>query len=161
MKDPLMETAAMPKDLAQPLFRHILVPTDFSHRSDAAVSYALQLAKQTHGQLTLLHVLPEPSALDYTLGGFPETEQDRAKEEASSLLDETVAHAKRTFLEIDSRLRTGLDLRHEILAAAKEVSADLLVLTTHKFLGWKNLFFGSDAEKILEHAPCPILILRF
>jgi nucleotide-binding universal stress UspA family protein len=72
-----------------------------------------------------------------------------------------VAHAKRTFLEIDSRLRTGLDLRHEILAAAKEVSADLLVLTTHKFLGWKNLFFGSDAEKILEHAPCPILILRF
>ena len=122
MKDPRMGTAAVPKDLAQNVFRHILVPT---------------------------------------LGGFPETEQDRAKEEASSLLDEAVAHAKRTFLEIDSRLRTGLDLRHEILNTAKEISADLLVLTTHKFAGWKNLLFGSDAEKILEHAQCPILILRF
>ena len=117
--------------------------------------------RSTHAQLTLLHVLPEPSALDYTLGGFPETEQDRAKEEASSLLDEAVAHAKRTLLEIDSRLRTGLDLRHEILNTAKEISADLLVLTTHKFAGWKNLLSGSDAEKILEHAQCPILILRF
>ena len=110
---------------------------------------------------TLLHVLPEPSALDYTLGGFPETEQDRAKEEASSLLDEAVAHAKRTFLEIDSKLRTGLDLRHEILNTAREISADLLVLTTHKFAGWKNLLFRSDAAKILEHAQCAILILRF
>ena len=161
MKDSRMATAAVPKDLAQPVFSHILVPTDFSHRSEAAVSYAVQLAKQTHAQLTLLHVLPEPSALDYTLGGFPETEQDRAKEEASNLLDEAVADAKRTFLEIDSRLRTGLDLRHEILNTAKEISADLLVLTTHKFAGWNNLLSGSDAEKILEHAQCPILILRF
>jgi nucleotide-binding universal stress UspA family protein len=161
MKDPRMQTAAVPKDLAQNVFRHILVPTDFSDRSEAAVSYAVQLAKQTYAQLTLLHVLPEPSALDYTLGGFPGKEQDQAKEEASSLLDEAVARAKRTFLEIDSRLRTGLDLRHEILNTAKEISADLLVLTTHKFAVWKKLLFGSDAEKILDHAQCPILILRF
>ena len=56
MKDSRMATAAVPKDPVQPVFRHILVPTDFSHRSEAAVSYALQLAKQTHAQLTLLHV---------------------------------------------------------------------------------------------------------
>ena len=161
MKDPRIATSAVPKDLARPVFSHILVPSDFSHRSQAAVSYALQLAKQAHAQLTLLHVLPELSDLDYTLGEFPETEQDRAKEEASNLLDEAVADAKRTFLEIDSRLRTGLDLRHEILNTAKEISADLLVLTTHKFAGWKNLLFGSDAEKILEHVQCPVLILRF
>jgi nucleotide-binding universal stress UspA family protein len=161
MKDSRMATTAVAKDLAQNVFRHILVPTDFSLRSEAAVSYALQLAKHAHAQLTLLHVLPKPSALDYTLGGFPETEQDRAKEEASSLLDEAVAHAKRTFLEIDSKLRTGLDLRYEILNTAREISADLLVLTTHKFAGWKNLLFRSDAAKILEHAQCAILILRF
>jgi nucleotide-binding universal stress UspA family protein len=120
-----LKATAMPRDLVPPVFRHILVPTDFSHKSEAAVSYALQLAKQAHGQLTLLHVLPEPSA-DYTLGGFPETEQDRAQEEASGLLDEAVAQAKRTFLEIDSKLRIGLDLRREILNTAKEISADLL-----------------------------------
>jgi nucleotide-binding universal stress UspA family protein len=159
MKDHQMGTAAVPKDLAQIVFRHIFVPTDFSHRSEAAVSYAVHLAKQSHAQLALLHVLPEP--LNYTLSGFPETERNRAKEETSSLLDETVAHAKRTFLDIDSRLRTGLDLRHDILNAAKEISADLLVLTTHKFAGWKKLLFGSDAEKFLEHAQCPIIILRF
>jgi len=121
VKDSQMATAAVPKDLAQPVFSRILVPTDFSHSSEAAVSYALQLAKQTHAQLTPLHVLPEPAALDYTLSGFPETEQDRAKEEGSSLLDEAMAHAKRTFLEIDSRLRTGFDLRHEISNTAKRL----------------------------------------
>jgi universal stress protein A len=71
-----------------------------------------------------------------------------------------LAHAKLTFLEVNAMLRTGLDLHDEIVRAAKNISADLLVLSTHGYTGWKHLFFGSDAEKILQHAPCAILIVR-
>jgi universal stress protein A len=91
--------------------------------------------------------------------GFPHGEWDQAKEEAEKKLVGEVTRAKLTFPEVDSLFRTGLDLRDEILSAAKEVSADLLVLSTHGYTGWKHLLFGSDAEKILEHAPCPILVV--
>jgi universal stress protein A len=145
---------------AEPVFRRILAPTDFSHRSEAALDYAVKLAHRMHGQLTLLHVLPEPSAFDYTMNGYAHGEWDQAKEEAEKNLAEAVTHAKRTFLEVDSKFRSGPDLCHEILSTAKEISADLLVLSTHGYIGWRHLLFGSDAEKILEHAPCPILVVR-
>ncbi len=157
LPDSQIETATAQE---QPVFSRILVPTDFSRRSEAAVDYAIELARRMHAQLTLLHVIPEPSALDYTMGGFPHAELDQVKEEAEKNLAEAVIHAKRTFLEVDSKLRSGLDLRDEILSAAKEISADLLVLSTHGYTGWKHLLFGSDAEKILKQASCPILVIR-
>ena len=55
-------------------FRGILVPTDFSPRSEHAVDYGVQLAKQLRIHLTLLHVVPKPFAIDYTLGGIPGAE---------------------------------------------------------------------------------------
>lgn len=154
------ETAADPFAHLEPVFRRILVPTDFSHRSEVAVAYAVELARKMRGQLTLLHVLPEPSAFDYNIGGYPREEWDQSKEEAEKKLAAALAHAKLTFLEVDAILRTGLDLHDEIVRAAKNISADLLVLSTHGYTGWKHLLFGSDAEKILQHAPCAILIVR-
>ena len=153
------ETAAQSTAPAQSLFSRILAPTDFSNKSEIAVDYAIELGRQMHAQLTLLHVLPERSAFDCAMRGFPHGEWEQAKEEAQKKLAEEVTRAKLTFTEVDSLFRTGLDLRDEILSAIKEISADLLVLSTHGYTGWKHLLFGSDAEKILEHAPCPILVL--
>lgn len=158
--DSRTETAAHPQTPLEPLFWRILAPTDFSHRSEIAVAYAVELARKMHGQLTLLHVLPEPCAFDYNIGGFPREEWDQCKEEAEKKLAGALAHAKLSFLEVDAILRTGLDLHDEIVRAAKNMSADLLVLSTHGYTGWKHLLFGSDAEKILQDAPCAILIVR-
>jgi nucleotide-binding universal stress UspA family protein len=144
---------------AQPLFSRILAPTDFSLRSQAALDYAVKLARRMHGQLTLLHVLAEPSAFDYNMNGFAPGEWEQAKEEAENNLADAVCHAKRTFLEVDAKFRSGPDLCLEILRTANEISADLLVLST-RYTGWKHLLFGSDAEKILEQASCPILVVR-
>ena len=145
--------------MKQSLFSRILAPTDFSHQSEIAVDYAIELARPMHAQITLLHVLPDRSAYDYVMRGFPHGEWDEAKEEAQKKLAEEVTRAKLTFPEVDSMFRTGVDLRDEILSAANEVSADLLVLSTHGYTGWKHLLLGSDAEKILEHALCPILVV--
>jgi universal stress protein A len=154
------ETASQHIAPAQPLFSRILAPTDFSHRSQAALDYAVKLARRMHGQLTLLHVLPEPSAFDYDMNGFAHGEWEQAKAEAENNLADAVCHAKRTFLEVDAKFRSGPDLCLEIIRTANEISADLLVLSTHGYTGWRHLLFGSDAEKILEQAPCPILVVR-
>jgi universal stress protein A len=145
---------------ALPLFRRILAPIDFSPRSKMAIDYAVELARRMSAQLTLLYVLPEPSALDYNIGGFPADEWEQANKEAKEKLADELARAKRTLLEVDAKLRTGSDLHEEILSTAKQISADLLVLSTHGYTGWKHLLFGSDAEKILQGAPCSILVVR-
>ena len=51
-------------------------------------------------------------------------------------------------------------MRDEVIRIAKESPADLLVLSTHGYTGWKHLLLGSNAEKILEQAPCPVLVVR-
>ena len=141
-------------------FRRVVVPTDFSPRSENAINYAVELAQRLVARLTLLHVAPEPSALDYTMAGIPLWDGEEAREQAEKKLAEEVARIKPAHPEVDSLLRTGLFCREEILKAAEEMPADLLVLTTHGYTGWKHLLFGSDAEKILERASCPILIVR-
>jgi nucleotide-binding universal stress UspA family protein len=145
---------------SQPVFTRLLVPTDFSDRSEAAIEYAVEIARMMNAQLTILHIMPEPSAFEYTLGGFPPGEWDQAKEEIEKKLAEETTRTKLIYREVGSLLRTGLDLRDEILKVAREISADLLILSTHGYKGWKHLLLGSDAERILEHAHCPVLIVR-
>jgi universal stress protein A len=139
---------------------HILVPTDFSPNSEKAMSYAIELAKLARAKVTLLHVVPEPSALDYTMEGIPADEIQEWQNEAAKRLAEQLAKAKLEYQSVESVQTIALHPRDEIVRAAAKLSADLLALSTHGYTGWKHLLFGSDAEKILEHAPCPVLIVR-
>jgi universal stress protein A len=141
-------------------FDRILVPTDFSHNSERAVDYAIQLARRLGAKLTLLHVVPEPSALDYEIGGFPTDEIEEWQKEAQKRLAEQLTRAKIEYQEVDSMQRTALHPRDEIVSVAKELQADLLVISTHGYTGWKHLLLGSHTEKILEQASCPTLVIR-
>lgn len=141
-------------------FRLILAPTDFSPNSDRAVDYAIQLAKRLGAKLRLLHIVPEPSALGYSMGGVSVEEIKGWQREAEKKLAEQLTRAKLEYREVDSVQRTGLHPRDEIVSVAAELPADLLVISTHGYTGWKHFLFGSDAEKIVEQAPCPILVVR-
>ena len=141
-------------------FNHILAPTDFSPNSDRAVDYAVQLARRLGAKLTLLHIVPEPSALDYPIGGIPVEEIEGWKKEAEKRMADRLAQAKLQYEEVNSVQRTALHPRAEIIGVARELSADLLFISTHGYTGWKHFLFGSDAEKIFEHACCPTLVVR-
>ena len=145
-----------------PVFRRILVPTDFSLRSEAAIDYAVELARKMLAQLTLLHVRPEPrNRRPWTilLGAFRKKIRENERR-AERCLRDAVAHAKRRVVEVDSKLCSGLDIQQEILSIAKQIPADLLVISTHGYTGWEHLFFGSDTEKMVAHAPCTILVVH-
>ena len=138
----------------------ILVPTDFSARSDRAVKYAVELARRVESHLTLLHVVPAPYPIDYTLGGIPSGEWEKVRHRADQKLEAVLQRAKIEYESVDTLVRIGSDLHEEIVAAAREVYADLVVLSTHGYKGWKLLLFGSDADKLLIKIPCPLIILR-
>ena len=147
-------------DIPKFTFSHILAPTDFSPNSVWAVDYAVQLAQRLGAKLTLVHIVPEPSALDYPIEGIPIQEIEGWKEDAERRMADQLARAKLQYQEVDSVQRTALYPRDEIIRVAKELSADLLVISTHGYTGWKHFWFGSDAEKIFEHADCPTLVVR-
>jgi len=147
-------------DIPKFTFSHILAPTDFSPNSARAVDYAVQLARRLGAKLTLVHIIPEPSALDYPIEGISAGEIERWKEEAERRMAAQLARARLQYHEVESLQRTALHPRDEIVRVARELSADLLVISTHGYTGWKHFWFGSDAEKIFEHADCPTLVVR-
>jgi nucleotide-binding universal stress UspA family protein len=139
---------------------HLVAPTDFSPNSERAIDYAVQLARRLGAKLTLLHVVPDPSALDYSMSGVSVQEIQEWEKEAERKLAEQLARAKIEYEAVDALRRSALHPREEIVRVAREQSADLLVISTHGYTGWKHFLFGSDAEKIVEHAPCPVLVVR-
>jgi nucleotide-binding universal stress UspA family protein len=152
----------VPKSSGSPKFSvsRILAPTDFSQNSEKAVAYAIQLAQRLGAKLTLLHVVPEPSAVDYSMEGISIEEIQRWEEEAEKKMAELLAQAKLEYREIEALQVTALHPRDQIVQAATDLSADLMVISTHGYIGWKHFLLGSDAEKIVQHAPCPVLVVR-
>jgi len=141
-------------------FSQILVPTDFSSKSKAAVDYAVELARRLGAQVTLLHVVREPTPFDYSMSGVPDGQWEQVREDADKKLDEECARAKLSYERVDSLVRTGTGLHEQIVSAVREVSADLVVLSTHGYSGWKLFFFGSGAEQLVHESPCPVLVVR-
>jgi universal stress protein A len=153
-------SATQSSGLWKPGLSKILLPTDFSHRSERALAYALELGQRLGAKVTLLHVVPEASILDYTMEGVPPEEVQGWLREAEKGLADQLARAKRQYQHVDSMLETALHPCEEIVRVAKELAVDFMVLSTHGYTGWKHLVFGSRAEKILERAPCPVFVVH-
>ncbi len=140
-------------------FNRILVPIDFSRPSLKAIPYALSISRQFGADLHLLHVTdvtqqPPPSLL--TLPVVPQTEWNRRfMKRLQRLVLKYRTDANVAALEP----RIGITYE-EICAAARELKADLIVLATHGYTGYKRVFLGSTAERVVQHSPCPVLVVR-
>ena len=138
-----------------PIFKlkRILVPVDFSDCSRKALQYAIPLAKQFAAELTLLHVVrPYPPMLEMPIVDGESIEDAKA---ALDELHQTIPDA----IPSHAVIRRG-DPHIEIIRAAKELSIDLLVLSTHGHTGVARVLMGSTTEKVVRHAGCPVLVVR-
>jgi nucleotide-binding universal stress UspA family protein len=160
-----MKTSVITEERSVPIglkcpFGEIVVPTDFSSRSDRAINYAVEIARRLRSHLTLLHIVPAPYAIDYTLGGIPNGEWEEVRHRADQELEAVLQKCRIKYEAVDTLVRVGSDLHEEIVGAAREVCADLVVLSTHGYKGWKFLLFGSDADELLLKIPCPVMVVR-
>lgn len=141
--------------------RRVLVPLDFSEHALKALRHARGFARQYRARLLLLHVV-EPMACPSDLGYTPVITDEMVEEirrEAGARLDEAVAAEQGRGIECEGLLRFGRPYL-EITEAADEAGADLIVLTTHGYTGLKHVVLGSTAERVVRHAPCPVLVVR-
>jgi nucleotide-binding universal stress UspA family protein len=138
--------------------RKILVPVDFSDCSRKAVDYAVALARQFQASLELLFVLeitlaaPEMAAMSLEL--VRNEMLVSAEREIGDLQKALPADVVSTAI-----VREG-NPRVEIIEAAKEFGADLIVISTHGRTGLAHVFLGSTTERIVRKAPCPVLVVR-
>jgi len=156
-KRPRTETA----QVARPKFQRVLVAVDFSEDSRYALACAAELAAKFDASLTLVHVVEPhfgPRTADLagvTGGGSEATEFAEAKLELNDLGAQMLGPCR----VVETVVRAGLAF-FEITEAAKALGADLIVLGTHGYTGLKRALLGSTAEKVVRHAPCPVLVAR-
>jgi len=137
----------------------ILVPLDFSPASMEALDYAVSVAKQFRAVIHLVHVYPPDEASSVPGAGHLLLQSA----EAIELLNEelTGIHRKRVepFRPENCHVRSGRPYQ-EIINLAREIDADLIVLSTRGYSGLKHLLLGSTAERVVRGALCPVLVAR-
>jgi nucleotide-binding universal stress UspA family protein len=138
--------------------RGILVPTDFSDCSQAAIEYAISLARTLHAQIFLLHVMEPPVyGLDFSLmhpGILPVV-----RHKLVEMMQQWVDRMKNQGIEAEGYFVTGVPFA-EIIKAAKKHEVDLIVMGTHGRTGLAHILLGSTAERVIQRAHCPVLTVK-
>jgi nucleotide-binding universal stress UspA family protein len=144
------------------VFRNILVATDLEPESVSAraVDLAIDLAKALGAALTFVHVHDFPAVVAYPHAAVNfASVQASILEAAGGTLVAFADSVRDRFPEAKSVLRRGRPWE-EILAAAVDVEADLIVIGTHGRRGVSRVVLGSVAEKVVRVSPVPVLTVR-
>ena len=147
------------------LYKRILCPVDFSDSSLNALKYAISMAQEADGQLTVLHVVAHEFENTADMAGIVYdagmTIGDFLKEREEALrrrLQEAVAGATE-FCSVESLMTHGKPWR-EVLRIAAERQSDLIVMGVQGRGAADLLFFGSTTQHVVREASCPVLTLR-
>lgn len=147
------------------MWKNLLVPHDFSPCAARALRTAVELAKVHGAELTLAHVslLPAnlaPDALVSPAGAVEPLRVDDYTTRGARQQLELIAEPLRSEgIVVHTRAVTG-EIAARILALAKDVRADALVVGTHGRTGLSHLFLGSVAEKVVREASVPVVCVR-
>jgi nucleotide-binding universal stress UspA family protein len=156
------------------LYARIVVALDGSARAELVLPYVEALAEQFGSSVTLLRSTTPSEVI--AAPAIAATMSPLAPNVAATPIDPSaVVAAERREVErylrvLAQRLRSyGLTVNYEqhegsaadvIITRARELDASVIAMTTHGRSGLERLVFGSTAEAVLRHAPCPVLLIR-
>ena len=159
------ESARMTRDEHDLTYKVILVPIDFSQHSKRTLEYAKRVATRDNATIRLLHVFQVP---DYAVTQYEQRQQgseqlrnhvDWAEEQAQENLNAVENELLSKGIKVKAYLRVGYPFE-EIVAMANDPKVDLVIIGSHGLSGIKRLLVGSTAERVVEHAPCPVLVVK-
>jgi nucleotide-binding universal stress UspA family protein len=138
-------------------FERILVAIDGSECSDRAFAKALELAALAHARVTALAVEGPLPAYAATIGEVDEVKREKDLY-FNALATRAKQQAEQSGVDIDVEVRAG-HVAELISQVATEGSYDLVVLG-HRGHFLRDHLLGSTADRVAEHAPCPVMIVR-
>jgi universal stress protein E len=154
--------------VADTCFKNILVASDFSAFSDAALSQAVWLARQCGARVVLAHVIDDlrraahvtsyKAKLDL-LSGEGELFQKEVRYMSDQKLRHQIASMKAPELDIRSETLLG-EVFVEIIHAVQQEGYDLVITGTRGVSGWKQFLVGSTAKRLIRKCPSAVWIVK-
>jgi nucleotide-binding universal stress UspA family protein len=135
------------------MFARILVPTDFSAPSEAALAYGRGLANRFDAALHLIHIAENPF-LRAVVGDRRSLEEGLVRRLQDRLTEADRRRGAVAMLEYSD------EPANEILRYAKSGNIDLIVMGTHGRTGLARVVLGSVTEAVVRAAPCPVLTVQ-
>ncbi len=140
--------------------QRILLATDFSPCARSAYVAAAEIAHRFRARVELVHVLEWQHREFALLDDLPEGSalEDLCQQRVARMRHETATPVFRG-LEVDIRLLGGHGAG-AVCAYAETSGADLVVLASHGYSGFKHFVLGSFAERVVRHSPVPVLVFK-
>ena len=139
-------------------FKNLLVAFDFSSDSELALRYGLSLAQEYQSELHLLHVLTDSKSTENELAWTSQSTEGPYHVAARQLHGSVPAEAH-LWCDVTHVVREGKAHR-EIVSYAVEQEIDLICIGAHGQGFRLGTLFGSNADRVLREAPCPVLVVR-
>jgi nucleotide-binding universal stress UspA family protein len=145
------------------MFKHILIPTDGSELSEAAVQNGIQLARSLNAKVTGLHVvLPfhvfttRTEMLEDTKGQY----ERESKIQAEQFLNFIKKTAEKAEVRCETEYATSDHPYETIIKTAENRGCDLIVMASHGRRGVQGVLIGSETQKVLTHTKTPVLVVH-
>jgi nucleotide-binding universal stress UspA family protein len=138
--------------------RRVLVAYDFSDYSELGLKYALSIAQEHQAELHLLHVLPPNSIGEPEIAWYP-VKGESAYHSAARRLQRVVPAEVHLWCDVKTAVSEGHPYR-EILNYADRNEIDLISVGAHGAGFGMHALFGSNVDRVLRQAPCPVLVAR-
>lgn len=145
-------------DRSQIQLKRVLVAYDFSDFSEFALNYALSFAQEYQAELHLLHVLPPSMRTEPEISWQP-FGQEGAYHTAARRLQKAVPAEAHLWCKVRNIVSEGQPYR-EILNYAESNQIDLICIGAHGAGFGMRTLFGSNVDRVLRQAPCPVLVAR-
>lgn len=145
------------------MFKKILVPLDGSELSERALNPAIDLARQSGGELVLLSVpvLKRMFVAEETGYGLllPYESLMDSHRELTEYLESLTEKLPRDDFSLQTKVIEGDDASVIVRTAVAE-NADIIIMSTHGYSGLTRWMLGSVSEKVLRSTPCPVMVVR-
>ena len=146
------------------MFKSILVATDGSALSDAAIKEAASLAKELGSKLVLFYAAPRGGWSALQEGGPEPKPSDSAPEDMGSVAEKILASAARNAnlagLPVEQHYTVSTSPHRAIVEAAKKFQCELIIIASHARRGFSGVLLGSETEKLLSHSNVPVIVVH-
>ncbi|SDX27474.1 Nucleotide-binding universal stress protein, UspA family [Collimonas sp. OK242] len=145
------------------MFKHLLLPTDGSAASEAAIRQSILFAKETGATVTGVHVIPEYHVFSRHLLTLTETKEQFDKEgiaQADKFLDAIKRAAQEAGVPCDTEYVVSDHPYEAILKMAEDKGCDMITMASHGRKGMRGILAGSETQKVLTHGKKPVLVFR-
>ena len=143
------------------MYKHILIPTDGSERSERAVRDGIALARTTNARVTLLTVSAPygvAAARPLRVSASPAAYASDRRAAAAALLATAQEIAREKGVEASTKHLFSKHPFEAIIDTAAEEGCDLIFMASRGKMGLKGLLIGSETQKVLTHTKTPVLV---